>query len=46
MGIYYPFGLKHKGCNNIVNSLENSTEQKFGYNGKEFNDHLIGGSST
>ena len=36
----YPFGLKHKGYNNIVSSNGNSTAQKFGYNGKEFNDEL------
>ena len=41
---YYPFGLKHKGYNNITNSLGNSTAQKFGYNGKELNDDLVGGS--
>ncbi|MFL0122955.1 RHS repeat-associated core domain-containing protein, partial [Tenacibaculum maritimum] len=37
---YYPFGLKHKGYNNVVNSLGNSTAQKFGYNGKELNEEL------
>ncbi|MFL0095017.1 RHS repeat-associated core domain-containing protein, partial [Tenacibaculum maritimum] len=41
---YYPFGLKHKGYNNTVSSLGNSTAQKFGYNGKELNDDLVGGS--
>ena len=41
---YYPFGLKHKGYNNNVSSLGNSTAQKFGYNGKELNDDLVGGS--
>ncbi|WP_159280847.1 RHS repeat-associated core domain-containing protein [Tenacibaculum maritimum] len=37
---YYPFGLKHKGYNNNVSSLGNSTAQKFGYNGKELNEEL------
>ncbi|WP_159290747.1 RHS repeat domain-containing protein [Tenacibaculum maritimum] len=37
---YYPFGLKHKGYNNVVNSLGNSTAQKFRYNGKELNESL------
>ncbi|WP_407268286.1 RHS repeat domain-containing protein [Tenacibaculum maritimum] len=37
---YYPFGLKHKGYNNVVNSLGNSTGQKYMFNqgtsGKNF----------
>jgi len=33
---YYPFGLKHKGYNNVVNG----THYPFGYNGKEENDEL------
>ena len=38
---YYPFGLKHKGYNNAQNTgIGNSTAQKFGYNGKEFQDEL------
>jgi RHS repeat-associated protein len=37
---YYPFGLKHKGYNNVTNSLGNSTAQKFGYNGIELNESL------
>ncbi|SNR16241.1 DUF6443 domain-containing protein [Tenacibaculum jejuense] len=37
---YYPFGLKHKGYNNNVSSLGNSTAQKFGYNGIEYNESL------
>jgi RHS repeat-associated protein len=37
---YYPFGLKHKGYNNIISSNGNSTAQKYRYNGKEFNDEL------
>lgn len=32
---YYPFGVKHKGYNNAVSSLGNSTAQKFKFNGKE-----------
>ena len=41
---YYPFGLKHKGYNGNYNPLGNSTAQKFGYNGKELNDDLVGSS--
>jgi RHS repeat-associated protein len=37
---YYPFGLKHKGYNNVTSSNGNSVAQKFMYNGKEFNDEL------
>ncbi len=37
---YYPFGLKHKGYNNVVNSLGNATAQRKNYNGKEFQDEL------
>ena len=37
---YYPFGLKHKGYNNVVSSNGNSVAQKFKYNGFEFNDEL------
>ena len=37
---YYPFGLKHKGYNNVVSSNGNSTAQKFKYNGKEEQDEL------
>ncbi|AUC13875.1 hypothetical protein BTO06_01325 [Tenacibaculum sp. SZ-18] len=37
---YYPFGLQHKGYNNTVNSIGNSTAQKFGYNGVEYNESL------
>ena len=32
---YYPFGVKHKGYNNVVSSLGNSIAQKFKFNGKE-----------
>ena len=37
---YYPFGLQHKGYNNVVSSNGNSVAQKFGYNGKELNEEL------
>lgn len=37
---YYPFGLKHKGYNNNVSSLGNSTAQKFGYQKQELTDDL------
>ena len=37
---YYPFGLKHKGYNNVVSSNGNSTAQKFGFGGKELTEEL------
>ena len=37
---YYPFGLKHKGYNNVVSGNGNSTAQKFKYNGKELQDEF------
>ncbi|MCG8208330.1 RHS repeat-associated core domain-containing protein, partial [Tenacibaculum finnmarkense genomovar finnmarkense] len=37
---YYPFGLKHKGYNNVVSSNGNSVAQKYKYNGKELNEEL------
>ena len=37
---YYPFGLKHKGYNNVTSSNGNSTAQKFGFGGKELQDEL------
>ncbi len=37
---YYPFGVKHKGYNNVTTSLGNSTAQKFGFGGKELQDEL------
>lgn len=37
---YYPFGLKHKGYNNVISSNGNSVAQKWGYTGKELNDEL------
>jgi RHS repeat-associated protein len=36
---YYPFGLEHKGYNNVVQN-SNSAASKFKYNGKELNDEL------
>jgi RHS repeat-associated protein len=36
----YPFGLKHKGYNNVVSSNGNSVAQKFGYNGVELEESL------
>lgn len=38
---YYPFGLKHKGYNSVVNNaIGNSVAQKYKYNGKELNEEL------
>ena len=34
---YYPFGLKHKGYNNVINGTENNFKT---YNGKEWNQSL------
>jgi RHS repeat-associated protein len=33
---YYPFGLKHKGYNSVING----TEHKYKYNGKELQDEM------
>nr|WP_315248061.1 DUF6443 domain-containing protein [uncultured Flavobacterium sp.] len=38
---YYPFGLKHKENNSVVNST--NPGQKYKYNGKELQDENIGG---
>jgi RHS repeat-associated protein len=35
---YYPFGLKHKGYNNVVTST--NPAQNYKYNGKELNEEL------
>ena len=35
---YYPFGLKHKGYNNVVNSTNPALKKKFA--GEEFEDEL------
>ncbi|QMU63346.1 MAG: hypothetical protein GKR88_02995 [Flavobacteriaceae bacterium] len=37
---YMPFGLKHKGYNNVVSSNGNSVAQKFKYNGKGLEESL------
>jgi RHS repeat-associated protein len=37
---YYPFGLKHKGYNNVVSANSNSVASKYRYNGKEIQDEL------
>ena len=37
---YYPFGLEHKGYNNVTSSNGNSTAQKFGFGGKELSEEL------
>jgi RHS repeat-associated protein len=37
---YYPFGLKHKGYNNVVSANSNSVASKFGFGGKELQDEL------
>lgn len=37
---YYPFGLKHKGYNNIVSANANSAAGKYRYNGKEIQEEL------
>ncbi len=37
---YYPFGLRHKGYNEIINSHVNSTAQNFKYNGIELEESL------
>lgn len=37
---YYPFGLKHKGYNEIVNSNRSEVAEKYKFGGKELNDEL------
>ena len=37
---YYPFGLKHKGYNNVISSNGNSTANKYGYQSKELQEEL------
>ena len=36
----YPFGLKHRGYNNVISPNGNSVSQKKQYNGKELQDEL------
>ncbi|MBV7270641.1 RHS repeat domain-containing protein [Winogradskyella luteola] len=40
MGSCYPFGLKHKGYNDVVSANVNSVASRFMFGGKEFNDEL------
>ncbi|WP_298900678.1 DUF6443 domain-containing protein [uncultured Psychroserpens sp.] len=37
---YYPFGLKHKGYNDVVSANSNSQASKFKYNGMELEESL------
>lgn len=37
---YYPFGLKHKGYNEVVSPYGNSVAQQWKYNGTEFEEAL------
>ena len=37
---YYPFGLLHKGYNNVVSSFGNATAQKYKFGGKEYQEEL------
>ncbi len=37
---YYPFGLKHKGYNEVVSPLGNSVAQRWKFGGKEYQDEL------
>ena len=37
---YYPFGLQHKGYNNIVSASGNATAQKYKFGGKEYQEEL------
>ncbi|SHL71445.1 RHS repeat-associated core domain-containing protein, partial [Flagellimonas taeanensis] len=37
---YYPFGLTHKGYNNVTSSYGNSVAQKWKFGGKEYEDGL------
>jgi RHS repeat-associated protein len=42
---YYPFGSFQKGYNSNYNPIGNKRAEKWGYNGKEFNDDNIGGKN-
>ncbi|MBO6881930.1 RHS repeat-associated core domain-containing protein, partial [Winogradskyella sp.] len=42
---YYPFGLTHKGYNELVTANANSMAVKFGFNGMELEDSDIGGDA-
>ncbi len=37
---YYPFGLKHKGYNEVVSSYGNSVAQKWKFGGKEYQEEF------
>jgi RHS repeat-associated protein len=37
---YYPFGLKHKGYNQIANSCRSEEAEAYKFNGKEYEDAL------
>ncbi|WP_299111923.1 polymorphic toxin type 8 domain-containing protein, partial [uncultured Winogradskyella sp.] len=37
---YYPFGLKHKGYNDVVSANVNSVASRFKFGGKEYNEEL------
>lgn len=37
---YYPFGLKHKGYNEVVNINRSEAAEKYKFGGKELNDEL------
>lgn len=37
---YYPFGLKHRGYNNVTSSNGNSVAQRWGFTGKEHQNEL------
>ena len=37
---YYPFGLTHKGYNNITKGLGSAAAKKYKYNGKELQDEI------
>lgn len=42
---YYPFGLRQIGYNGATSSIGNDLAQKWGYNGKEYQDDLVGGKN-
>ncbi len=37
---YYPFGLKHKGYNDVTSSIGNSKAEMFSFGGKELSEEL------
>ena len=43
---YYPFGLEHKGYNDGVSPLGNSTAQRWKFGGKEFDESFNGTLNT